>query len=393
MQESIWKCQFIEDISEVPATAWDACMASTNPFTHHAFLLALELSGSVGGDSGWRPYHLLLYRHQQLVAVMPLYQKSDSWGEYVFDWAWADAYQRYGVAYYPKLVAAIPFTPISGKRLGIHPQAAAYATEIYQRINHIIAQQLSQFSSWHGLFLAPGSCEQWQGAGGLKLLRREGCQFHWFNRNYSDFSDFLAALTSRKRKSILKERAKVQHLHYHWFDGAAVSAELWQRFYYCYQMTYLKRAGHGGYLSGDFFVKLGRLLAENVRLLLVCRDNEPPEQAVAAALYLTDDRQQVLYGRYWGTLQDVDGLHFEACYYQGIDYAIRHGFSCFNAGAQGEHKLIRGFEPVITLSLHAIADEAFCQAIERFCEQERQHNQQYFGAMQAALPFKQQVAD
>lgn len=393
MQNSIWECQFSEDISKVPATEWDACMASANPFTHHAFLLALELSGCVGGDSGWQPYHLLLYRQQQLVAVMPMYQKSDSWGEYVFDWAWADAYQGYGVAYYPKLVTAIPFTPVTGQRLAIHPQASIHRAEIYQQVNHILAQQLQRFSSWHGLFLDADACRHWQSATELTLLRREGCQFHWFNRNYTSFNDFLAALTSRKRKNILKERGKVQQLHYHWFEGAAISSELWQRFYYCYQMTYLKRSGHGGYLSGDFFLTLGRLLADNVRLLLVCRDHEAPEHAFAAALYLTDHQQQVLYGRYWGTLQELDGLHFEACYYQGIDYAIRHGFSSFNAGAQGEHKLIRGFEPVITQSLHAIADAAFRDAIDNFCTEERQHNQQYLTAMRQALPFKQNDTD
>ncbi|MCL1074945.1 GNAT family N-acetyltransferase [Shewanella dokdonensis] len=388
MPKSVWECQFIEDISKVPAIEWDACMASTNPFTRHAFLWALEQSGSVGGDSGWRPYHLLLYRQQQLVAVMPLYQKSDSWGEYVFDWAWADAYQRYGVAYYPKLVSAIPFTPVTGNRLAIHPQAKPYAEAIYQQVSGILKQQLQQFSSWHGLFLEASECQQWQSRAELTLLRREGCQFHWFNRDYASFDDFLAALTSRKRKQILKERAKVQHLHYHWFAGDAIANELWQRFYYCYQMTYLKRSGHGGYLSGDFFLKLGRLLADNVRLLLVCRDNEPPEQAFAAALYLADEQQHVLYGRYWGTLQELDGLHFEACYYQGLEYAIRHGFSCFNAGAQGEHKVLRGFEPVMTQSLHAIAAAEFQHAIEHFCAEERQHNQQYVATMRQALPFK-----
>ncbi|GAB1083135.1 MAG: GNAT family N-acetyltransferase [Shewanella algae] len=390
MDNKHWQWRFAAGIDEIPAAEWDLCLAEDgqtepdNPFCRHAFLKALEQSGSVCAAAGWQPMHLQLFCNDRRLAVMPLYLKEHSWGEYVFDWAWADAYQRHGEAYYPKLVCAIPFTPVTGPRLGIAPEARAAAADIQQALGKLFWQLLESYSSWHWLFVNEVQLESLRHL--PQTLVREGTQFHWFNRGYSNFDDFLARLNSKRRKNILKERRALAGLQFVWLRGDELQDWHWQLFYRCYRQTYLKRSGHRGYLQPDFFKLLGKLMAAEVRLLLVHRLGETPQQALACALYLQG--KDTLYGRYWGALEEIPALHFEACYWQGIDYCIENGLSCFNAGAQGEHKLIRGFECVTTYSLHGIAHPGFREAIADFCQTEAGNNRLYQAQLQQALPYK-----
>lgn len=460
---------FASSMSDISASAWNAVMAEANPFCRHEFLLALEQSHSACAATGWTPRHLCVFdvgdrlndvvstdkslsplaagalisrqaaKHfhpLSLVAVMPLYQKSHSYGEYVFDWAWAEAYDRHGLDYYPKWVNAIPFTPVQGRRMGIHPafdsvEQLRVAQLLLLTLNRRLTSELfasepcalekgdsvfdeseldepvvdeadldgsmqsvkdqgdSPISSWHSLFVTPSQTPLFEGLPN-PLLKRLGTQFHWHNRGYRDFDDFLAGFSSRKRKNILKERAQLQpfNLKFHFVEGEHITVSQWQTFIQCYQLTYLKRSGHRGYLTPTFFQQLGAQLAAQVLLLVV---EDAKGEMVAGALYLKGENtqgQKCLYGRYWGTTVELDGLHFEACYYQGIQYCIEHGFQMFDAGAQGEHKVLRGFEPVEMYSYHNIAHLGFRAAIADFVEQEAQQMQQYMAQMRAVLPYK-----
>ncbi|KFZ38012.1 hypothetical protein HR45_05735 [Shewanella mangrovi] len=401
MRNGVWKWRLVDDISQIPAAQWDEVMQPDTPFNCHSFLLALEQSGCVSADTGWLPMHLALYQHDELVALLPLYRKFHSYGEYVFDWAWVDAYEKYQLAYYPKLVTAVPFTPATGARLGI--KVGIDQNTVLSLVEQVLQNELAEHSSWHGLFLTASEFAAWQQAHQrvaplaaaessthqARLLSREGCQYHWHNRDYQTFDDFLAELTSSKRKNIRKERRQVAAWDYRWRSGNEISTAVWQRFFLCYRMTYLKRSGHGGYLNQAFFQSLSERMSDSVKLLLVCADGDADEEAVACALYFHTATGDTLYGRYWGCLAEYDGLHFETCYYRGIDYCIEHQLSCFNAGAQGEHKVLRGFEPVKTYSLHLIAEPAFEQAISEFCLTEIQQNQRYMQQLLDALPYKQ----
>ncbi|MCH1923577.1 GNAT family N-acetyltransferase [Shewanella sp. C32] len=402
MRDSVWKWQLVDDIRQIDAATWDDVMQPDTPFNCHSFLCALEQSGCASADSGWLPMHLVLYQQDELVAVLPLYRKLHSYGEYVFDWAWADAYERYQLAYYPKLVTAMPFTPATGVRLGI--KQGVDRQTVFSLIIQVLQSELVEHSSWHGLFMTEAESLEWQQASlqpatmrastdaptqQARLLPRQGCQYHWHNRQYQSFDDFLEQLTSSKRKNIRKERRQVAEWDYRWRSGSEISAAVWQRFFLCYRMTYLKRSGHGGYLNQAFFQSLSEFMADSVKLLLVCAHGDEDAQAVACALYFHAPDSDTLYGRYWGCLEEYDGLHFETCYYRGIDYCITHQLACFNAGAQGEHKVLRGFEPVITYSWHLIAEPAFEQAISEFCQAEIKQNQTYMLQLVAALPYKQ----
>lgn len=375
--------RFHHSINELAPSVWDALAAGAGPFLQHAFLMALEDSGSVGPGTGWQPNHVSVWRDEdeQPCLVMPLYRKSHSWGEYVFDWAWADAWSRFGLSYYPKFLTAIPFTPSTGPRLLASDDDVLQAAlpQLLQRIRE--EMELIGASSWHVLFPRPEQARALQRAG---LLMRHGSQFHWFNRNYRDFDDFLSTFNSRRRKNVRKERKAVQAagVRCHRFSGEQIDEALWDRFHAYYQQTYAER-GQRGYLSRRFFSLLGRLMPGSLLLVMAERDG----QWVAGALYLFDDQR--LYGRYWGAEVDVPGLHFEACYYQGIEFCIEQGLQCFDAGAQGEHKLIRGFEPVQTESLHWIEDERFRDAIRQFCEEEARHVESYMQAASEALPYRQ----
>lgn len=342
---------------------------SDYPFLDETYLGALESSGAVTAERGWKPCHLALED-----GWLPLYARSHSRGEYVFDYSWAEAYQRHGLAYYPKLVTAIPYTPVTGARWRGSPNPAALWEAIDARMIETGA------SGWHLLFPDQASREALEG---LPLVTRQACHFRWLNRDYRDFDDYLARFQSRKRKNLRKERQRVvdQGITVQRIRGPAVTAEQWRIFYQCYASTYLKR-GQLPYLDEGFFLQLARTMASQMLLVLACRDEKP----VAAALYFTDSQQ--LYGRYWGCLEEVDGLHFELCYYQGIEHAIESGLQGFDPGVQGEHKILRGFEPVITWSLHHLREPAFQNAIADFCKEEAEHVQRYREEAMTLLPFR-----
>lgn len=372
-------------IAEIPAGSWDRLFDSQNPFVKHAFLLAMENSGCAVPETGWQPQHLVLRKDENVIAVMPLYAKHDSYGEFVFDWGWAEAYQRHGLSYYPKLVTAIPFSPVSGPRIGLAKDADE--KEVLQAMLNTI-HQLSEergYSSWHLLF--PGSELQ---AALLDLhedgacLHREAVQFHWFNQGYGCFDDFLSGLRSSRRKNVKRERRLVreQGVDVERKTGADIGDEEWAGFFRCYQSTYLKRSGHRGYLNQAFFEQLRASMPDQLMMVVARREGE----IVASSLFLYD--QDRLYGRYWGALQDVSCLHFEACFYQGIEFCLEHGIQAFDPGTQGEHKLMRGFEPVKSTSYHWIANRQFRAAIADFLQLEKRSTEAYKQAAESYLPYR-----
>jgi predicted N-acyltransferase len=369
-------------MQDIDAQQWDDMVAGQSPFLTHAFLLALEQSSSVQADTGWQPCHVVVPASSgKLLAAMPLYIKQHSYGEYVFDWGWADAYQRYGQSYYPKLLTAIPFTPSQSPRiLTSDGESAQHWLPLIKQAVLQYADQI-EASSWHVLFPDGHSAEALQQAG---MIRREACQFHWRNKGYKSFDDFLATFSSRKRKSLRKERADVraQGIHFQCLEGGMIADEVWDIFYRYYQNTYQIRGQHG-YLTRDFFRRIDKAMPEHLFLVMAMHD----DKYVAGALFFKG--ADTLFGRYWGAEQDYDKLHFEACYYQGIEYCIAHEISLFDAGAQGEHKLRRGFEPVTTISYHWIKDAAFRHAIADFCAQEIEHVRGYKSAAVQQLPFRQ----
>lgn len=375
------------DIRLIGKEVWSALFCDDNPFTRYEFLLALEQSHCLGVKAGWQVCHLLA-RDQQtnhIIAIMPMYKKNHSWGEYVFDWAWADAYQRNGLNYYPKLVTSVPFIPAQGQRLAISQTLTqADKAQLIHLVTHFLQQCLleQQLSSWHGLFISPEQQAIWPQD---TLITRVGCQFHWLNKGYYNFDDFLSGMSSRKRKNIRKERQLLTEyqLSYQFVQGDKATLEQWQHFIDCYQTTYLKRSGHRGYLNPDFFMLLRDSMGEAIQLLLV-KNNQ--DNLIAAALFFTSGSH--LYGRYWGCLQEINGLHFETCYYQGIEYAIANKLTVFDAGAQGEHKVARGFEPVMTYSKHLIQHSSFADAIADYCLQEQQQMKIYQQQISQQLPFK-----
>jgi predicted N-acyltransferase len=380
-QQAGFTAEFLTSLQQISPAQWNGITGADYPFLRHEFLYGLETTGCTTADTGWQPCHLVLRQAQQVVAVMPLYLKSHSYGEYVFDWSWADAWRQSGLDYYPKLVSAIPFTPATGPRLCSAPdtnsdQHWAVAVDAIQKL----ATQ-RHISSWHLLFPEEDLSERLLAAG---LLRRAATQFHWFNKGYTCFEDFLATFTSRKRKSLKRERKRVaeQGLVLKTLTGAQIGEQEWQQFYRFYQLTYGKRSGHGGYLSRSFFMETAAGMGDQVVMVLAYLNNK----AVAGALYFRSS--DTLFGRYWGCEQEFDCLHFEACYYQGIEYCIEHKLSRFDPGAQGEHKIQRGFHPITTWSNHWIADPQLATAVGDFTRREEQHNEAYRQSATALLPFK-----
>jgi len=367
--------RILDSLSAVSPAQWDA-LAGTQPFLRHAFLAALADSGSACPESGWHPRHLTLWQGDVLVGAMPLYLKDHSYGEFVFDWAWAEAYQRHGIAYYPKLLAMVPFTPVEGSRL------LARDEECRKRLlqSALDIAKDSGLSSLHILF--PTACEAEAMAAAGMMVRR-AVQFHWNNPGYRDFEDYLAALTRDKRKKIRQERRRVADagVSLKRLSGDAISEGDWAFFYRCYQLTYQVR-GRQPYLNLDFFRRLGNAMPDNILLVIAELDGVP----IAAALNLFDDER--LFGRYWGCEKEVPCLHFEACYYQAIEFCIARGIKIFEGGAQGEHKLARGFLPVETLSAHWLAHPEFAQAVERFLARETLGVAQYVEELGEHNPFK-----
>ncbi|WP_444679290.1 GNAT family N-acetyltransferase [Halomonas sp. E19] len=368
----------LSTIEAVEARQWNALVGDDHPFLRHEFLHALEASGAASPATGWAPRHLTLWRGARLVGVMPHYHKHHSAGEYVFDWAWADAWERAGGRYYPKGLTAIPFTPAPGPRLALADGEDALAA----RRSLATAWEQAELSSWHLLFAEEGEVEAWQAACPA-LVARHGVQFQWNDAGYGDFEGFLAALTSKRRKAIRRERRLVaeQGLSLHRLEGDAIDEAALAHFFRCYEITYLERGRHG-YLNLDFFQRLRRTLADSLLLVQARLEGRP----VAAALCLQGRR--TLYGRYWGSEVLADSLHFEACYYQGIEHCLARGLTHFDPGTQGEHKLARGFAPRRLRSLHYLADPGLRAGVARFCAEERRHLDAYCQAAQRALPFK-----
>jgi predicted N-acyltransferase len=373
--------EFLTSLDRIPAAQWNAITGVDYPFLRHEFLHGLEKTGCTTAETGWQPCHMVLRHEEIAMAVMPLYLKSHSYGEYVFDWSWADAWQRTGLDYYPKLVTAIPFTPATGPRLCTAPgldNARAYGIAL--GAIRSLAQQRG-ISSWHLLFPEQDVATQLLQDG---LHRRTATQFHWFNADYNCFEDFLATFTSRKRKSLRRERKRVeeQGLTLRTMSGADIGEQEWQQFYHFYQLTYAKRSGHGGYLTRDFFMETAAGMGDQAVLVMAYLG----QRAVAGALYFRSS--DTLYGRYWGSEQEFDCLHFEACYYRGIEYCIEQGLQRFDPGAQGEHKIQRGFCPVQTWSNHWIADPQLSAAVGDFTRREERHIDDYRQEAARLLPFK-----
>ncbi|WP_440856746.1 GNAT family N-acetyltransferase [Pseudomonas syringae] len=368
----------IDSLATVTPAQWDALVPGNQPFLRHAFLSSLEDSGSLGPRSGWRAEHVLHYENDQLVAALPAYRKWHSYGEYVFDHAWADACRRAGIAYYPKLLVAVPFSPVGGSRiLSATPQGGI---ELLGELPAYL--QREGLLSAHVNFTDPAADALLETQPGW--LQRIGCQFHWQNRGYRDFQDFLDALSSRKRKQMRKEREQVagQGIEFEWLEGAQMSEVLWDFVYACYSNTYEVR-GQAPYLTREFFSLLAERMPESIRVVIALQGSRP----VAMAFSLIGDDS--FYGRYWGCLTEFDRLHFETCFYQGMDYAIAHGLQRFDAGAQGEHKLIRGFEPQITRSWHYLMHPGLKDAVSEFLEQERVGVMAYAEDARSALPYRQ----
>jgi hypothetical protein len=342
-------------VSGLNARAWDR-LTGDDPFVGHAFLSSLEDSKSVGSGTGWTPAPILVEDGvDHLVAAAPAYLKSHSQGEYVFDHGWAEAWERAGGEYYPKLQVAVPFTPVPGPRLlGHRPQQLLTAIEAVTVQN--------QMSSAHITFIDEAGATECERRG---WLIRHGVQYHWFNHSYSGFEDFLATLSSRKRKTLRKERAAAQEgLEIRALRGSAIGPAEWEAMWAFYQDTGSRKWGHP-YLTREFFDLVGERMGDAVLLFIACRDSRP----IAGALnFIGSD---TLYGRYWGCTEEVPFLHFELCYYQAVEWAIDHGLKCVQAGAQGEHKVARGYEPVITKSAHFIPNLSFRDAVAQFLEAER----------------------
>ena len=376
-----YQIRILDSLDEIPAQAWNRLGVAAYPFLRHEFLHGLEQTGCLGERYGWLPRHIVIHDEQQtLLAAAPLYLKFNSYGEFVFDWSWADAYQRNGLAYYPKLVSASPYTPATGPKLLLAAQAPPECRELLVNAALELARQ-ADCSSLHWLFTADEETEFLSQRG---FMRRSGCQFHWHNRGYRDFDDFLASFSSAKRKKVKRERRRVSEagIEFRLLDGHSASADDWQDFHLLYESTFHKRGGMPT-LSLAFFQRIAELMPESVLLVQARYQGE----VVAAAFNLVG--QDTLYGRHWGCREEFHSLHFEACYYQGLQFCIERGLQRFEPGAQGEHKVSRGFLPAPTWSAHWLADQRFSAAVDRFLRDEREGMLDYMQELAQHSPYRQ----
>jgi predicted N-acyltransferase len=373
--------EIANSILGIPSYQWDKLNGDGNPFTSHAFLSALEESGSISGETGWLPRYLLMRNDSGvLTGALPMYEKHHSWGEYVFDWAWANAWQQCGLNYYPKLIVAVPFSPVSGHRFLV---ANDHEREMIVHALNIAAVDYAKeksYSSLHYLFPSADESTLLQQQG---LLIRHDVQFHWKNHHYNDFDDFLATMNSRKRKKISRERRRVSEtgVEFNIINGNNLAKSHMDGMYDFYLSTIMSH-GSQAYLSRDFFHLIGERLADDIILI----EAQLQGQVIAAALNIRHG--DVLYGRYWGCKEEFHSLHFETCYYQAINYCIDNGLSRFEGGAQGEHKLSRGFLPVFTSSAHWMADQRLNSAISDFLDHEKAHVAHYQKLLTEHSPFK-----
>jgi predicted N-acyltransferase len=367
--------EIVDTLARVPAPEWNR-LALGDPFLSHEFLSALHETGCASAATGWTPQFVLLRAGGELAGAMPLYLKDHSYGEYVFDWSWADAYYRHGHAYYPKLLSAIPFTPVTGSRLLADTDADR---------DRLIAAALGlakslRVSSLHCLFPLPDQAERMQSHG---MTLRDGVQFHWANDGYRSFEDFLGALNHAKRKKIRQERRKVAEagVEFDWVEGKDITEREWAFFNRCYRQTYREHRSTP-YLNLEFFVRIGRTLPQHLVLILARRAGAP----IAASLHVR--HADKLYGRHWGAVEYLPVLHFESCYYQAIEYCIARGIAVFEGGAQGEHKMARGLMPTQTRSAHWLARPEFAQAIEQFLARESRGMASYLDELNERSPFR-----
>lgn len=394
-----FRVEVIQRLSELSKEAWDACAVGAsqadaedvdsdgrNPFLRWDFLEALESSGSVTANRGWQPLHLAAFSEdRELQGVMPLYLKGHSQGEYVFDHAWADALHRAGGQYYPKLQCSIPFTPVTGERILSRAKTEEDSTTL-RTLLISAAKQLAQDLDASSLHITFPTEAQWQQLGDLDLLQRMDQQFHWRNRNYTCFDDFLSELSSKKRKNIRRERRAVQKsgISIDWVTGSDLTEAHWDFFYRCYLDTG-SRKWSSPYLTREFFSRIGERMASQI-LLVICRKEN--REIAAAINFIGED---ALYGRNWGCIEDHEFLHFEACYYQAIDFAIATGLKRVEAGAQGAHKIARGYVPNFTYSAHWIAHQGLRHALEDYLHQERRHVSAHMDVLLDHVPFRKDL--
>ena len=378
------KIGFHNSIEEISKNEWNSLLNDINyPFLKHDFLQLLENTNCVGAKTGWIPLHITVSKDNSLLAAMPLYLKSHSQGEFVFDHSWANAFYQHGLDYYPKLVSSIPHTPASGPRFLI--KEGENKKELFEMIKEGVKNIAAKnnISSWHILFPMEEEVDFYDDS---NLSIRKNAQFIWFNKNFESFEDYISSFRARHRKNVKKERDKIkkQDLILETFSGEKLSYDLLNKFYKFYLSTNIKRSGFSGYLTKQFFLNFPPTLFKN--LVIVFAKKKSTDEMVGGSLFFRDNKN--LYGRYWGCIEEFDCLHFECCYYQGIDYCIKNKLQKFDPGVQGEHKIKRGFFPTETYSAHWIADERFREAIEDFVNKEERHINYYLEDAKKLLPFK-----
>ena len=371
--------EIISSLDQVSPAQWNALIKDNNPFLRHEFLAALEHHGCVGPEFGWLPHHVLVKDGDELLGAMPLYEKYNSYGEFVFDHAWANAYKHHGLEYYPKLVSSIPYTPASGQRLLVKKglEAELFPALLSTAV-HLANEKES--SGFHCLFALPDE-QDWMES--QHLITRHDCQFHWRNFDYGTFDDFLATLSSKKRKNIRQERRKVHEsdVKLRVLDGHTATESDWERFAFFYTHTFESKWGTPT-LNQGFFSEVATKIPDQVVLVMADLDG----QCIAGSLMYRSDTH--LFGRHWGCVEYVDNLHFEACYYQGIEYCIKHGLSVFEPGAQGEHKVSRGFIPTLTRSSHWLRSEMFRKPVQQHSEHEQRAVAQYMASVRDHMPYR-----
>jgi predicted N-acyltransferase len=377
---SATRARFLKSITDIGAADWNALAGRRQPFVRHEFLVALEESGCAVARTGWTPRHLIIEDARgRALGALPLYSKAHSRGEFVFDFSWANAYAQHGLDYYPKLLSAVPFTPVRGARLLVGPSGDAHAltATLIQAVQGYARAE--EFSSWHVLFPSDEDLAHLKQAG---LIERRDCQFHWFNQGYESFDAFLATFTAEKRKKAKRERRRVAEAGIE-FDtrlGGEMNDALWKTVYAFYADTF-HRHGHEPYLTLPFFKRVAASMPEQMMLKIARHGTEP----IAVAIFFVGD--DALYGRYWGAGGNYHSLHFETCYYQGIEYCIEHGLQRFEPGTQGEHKVPRGFVPTFTSSVHDIVDPRFAAAIGDFARRESRGVEQYAASVNEHVPY------
>jgi predicted N-acyltransferase len=384
LKQDAIQLRVIQSLSEITEESWNALLTpDAGPFLKHAFLSALEKTACVGGNTGWQIAHLLAEDSKsRLLGAMPLYLKQHSYGEFVFDWAWAQAYEQNNMRYYPKALSAIPFTPVRGPRLLVS------ATDNKHIIQEILVSGLktlvtqNALSSVHVLFPEDSELKELQKQG---FMLRDSVQFHWHNTGYQDFEGFLAALTMKRRKNIRRERAAVasHQISYRHIPGLIATKEDWAFFYRCYENTYIEHRS-SPYLTEECIQLLGKSMPENLHLIIATQDERP----IASSLIVVDQMTKTVYGRYWGAIEHIPCLHFELAYYQAIEYCIKEGIRIFEGGAQGEHKMARGFLPTTLQSAHWIEDSGFSNAVKRFLEREHEGMAAYVDELEQHIPLK-----